>query len=341
MAPIPSLTTPRLIIYHQTHHTPSSTPISLLPLLTQPQPRPTHIILAAIHLNAPRLLQSSFTPIPPLHLNDHPPSHPRFSTLWAEVALLQAAGMSILGMLGGAARGTFALLDGSDASFETHYLPLRDFLRMHHLDGLDLDVEESVSLASVIRLIDRLRADFGPEFLITLAPVAMALIVDQRIENYAEFSYEALEVMRGREIAWYNTQFYCGWGDMSSTAHYEMIIARGFPVEKIVVGLVTNPGNGPGWVPPEVLGQVLRGLRTRWRDFGGVMGWEYFNGLPGGGDRPWEWVGWMGDVLGLARESVQESGRIVEVENRVDAVDEGPEEADVPREFEYLEVGIS
>ena len=92
-------------------------------------------------------------------------------------------------MLGGAARGTFALLDGSDASFETHYLLLRDFLRTHRLDGLDLDIEEPMALASVIRLIDRLRADFGPRFLITLAPVAMALIVDQRIENYAEFSY--------------------------------------------------------------------------------------------------------------------------------------------------------
>ena len=92
-------------------------------------------------------------------------------------------------MLGGAARGTFALLDGSDASFETHYRPLRDFLRTHTLDGLDLDIEEPMSLASVVRLIDRLRADFGPGFLITLAPVAMALVMEGRVENYAEFSY--------------------------------------------------------------------------------------------------------------------------------------------------------
>ncbi|MCJ1429596.1 hypothetical protein MMC29_007511 [Sticta canariensis] len=39
------------------------------------------------------------------------------------------------------------------------------------LDGLDLDVEEAVSLASIIRLIDRLRTDFGrSRFRITLAP---------------------------------------------------------------------------------------------------------------------------------------------------------------------------
>ena len=128
---------------------------------------------------------------------------------------------------------------------------------------------------------------------------------------------------------------------MSSTAHYEMIIARGFPVEKIVVGVVTNPGNGAGWVPPEVLVPVLGGLRSRWKGFGGVMGWEYFNGLPGGGERPWEWVGWMGGVLGLGRGSVQEVGRIVALERRIDVVDEGVEEADVPSGFEYLEEGIS
>ncbi|MCJ1285107.1 hypothetical protein MMC26_004445 [Xylographa opegraphella] len=339
MTPIPIRPTPRLIIYHQTHHTATDKPISLLPLLTQSQTRPTHIILAAIHLNSPTL-SSAFEPLPPLHLNNHPPSHPRFNPLWSEVALLRAAGIFVLSMLGGAARGTFSLLDGSDAAFETHYLPLRDFLRTHRLDGIDLDIEEPVSLGSVVRLIDRLRADFGAGFLITLAPVAMALVVDRRIENYAEFSYEALEVMRGREIAWYNTQFYCGWGDMSSTAHYEMIIARGFPVEKIVVGVVTNPGNGAGWVPPEVLGQVLGSLRSRLKGFGGVMGWEYFNGLPGGGERPWEWVGWMGGVLGMGKGGVQEVGRIW-AERGADVVDEGSEESDVPRGFEYLEEGIS
>ena len=146
--------------------------------------------------------------------------------------------------------------------------------------------------------------------------------------------------MRGRDIAWYNTQFYCGWGDMSCTAHYEMIIARGFPVEKIVVGLVTNPANGAGWVPPEVLGQVLGSLRSRWKGFGGVMGWEYFNGLPGEAERPWEWVGWMGGVLGLGRGSEQEAWRIG-VEKGVGVVDEGEGEADVPRGFEYFEEGIS
>lgn len=167
-------------------------------------------------------------------------------------------------------------------------------MRERGFDGLDLDVEEEMSLGGVIRLIDRLKSDFGPQFIITLAPVAAALLSDKPEHNLSGFSYEALEVMRGSAISWYNTQFYCGWGDISSTAHYDMIIARGYHPSKVVLGMVTNPGNGAGWVPFEILQEVLLNLRTRYGPaFGGVMGWEYFNSLPGDKERPWEWATFM------------------------------------------------
>ena len=88
---------------------------------------------------------------------------------------MQDIGVKVLGMLGGAAQGSFQRLDRSDGEFEAYYVPLRDMVRRHNLDGLDLDVEEPMSLNGIIRLIDRLKTDFGPEFLITLAPVATAL----------------------------------------------------------------------------------------------------------------------------------------------------------------------
>lgn len=111
-------------------------------------------------------------------------------------------------MLGGAAKGAFApnTLDSTDeAVFERYYVAVRDVVRERGLDGLDLDVEEHCSLAGIVRLIDRLRKDFGPGFIITLAPVAPALLDVRR--NLSGFDYEALEVMRGKEIAFYNTQF--------------------------------------------------------------------------------------------------------------------------------------
>lgn len=200
-------------------------------------------------------------------------------------------------MLGGAAKGSFTRLDTNAATFEAYYVPLRDMIRERGLDGLDLDVEEPMTLAGIIRLIDRLKADFGPDFLITLAPVAAALVSDNPKHNLSGFSYEALEVMRGRQIGWYNAQFYCGWGDMSCTEGFDFMVARGWPAEKIVVGMVTNPGNGSGWVPFEVLGEVLITLRGRYPGLGGVMGWEYFNSLPGDRERPWEWAAFMTRTL--------------------------------------------
>lgn len=187
---------PRVIVYHQTHHAPNNgPPISILPLLTNAT-GVTHVIIAAIHLNDP---PGNIT------LNDHPPDHPRFNTLWAEVSWLQGSGVKVLGLLGGAAKGSYERLDGTDeARFEAFYLPLRDMIRSHRLDGLDLDIEEPTSLPGTVRLIDRLRADFGPEFLITLAPVATALLPNQPHLSGPAFDYRLLEQMRGREIAWYN-----------------------------------------------------------------------------------------------------------------------------------------
>lgn len=200
MAPVPPPPAlPRIITYYQTHHTPDGKPISALPLLTQPGIRLTHLILAAIHVNGE---PDAIT------LNDHPPSHPRFHTLWAEMRVLQASGVRVLGMLGGAAKGTFSpdrLGSDDDAAFERYYRPLRDLVRARGLDGLDLDVEEPMGLGAAVRLVDRLRADFGPDFIITFAPVAAALL-DSR-NNLSGFDYEALEVLKGREIAWYNCQF--------------------------------------------------------------------------------------------------------------------------------------
>ncbi len=231
-----------------------------------------------------------------LTLNDHHPSHPRFTTLWAELRILQASGVKVLGMLGGAAKGTFTRLDGDNLSaFERYYSPLALLIRDRSLDGLDLDVEEPMSLAGIIRLIDRLRSDFGPSFIITLAPVAAALLNAEH--NLSGFDYEALEVMRGKDIAFYNAQFYCGWGDCSNPVMYEMVLMKGWDADKIVVGLVTNPENGSGWVPWEGLSSVLPLLVGRHPRFGGVMGWEYFNSLPGGRERPWEWAQTMTRLL--------------------------------------------
>ncbi|KAG0646655.1 Chitinase 1 [Hyphodiscus hymeniophilus] len=339
MPPILPPQTPRIVLYYQTQHNTDGTSCSILPIITQPNIAVSHVILAAIHLNDP---PGNIT------LNDHGPENPRYLTLWAELRILQASGIKVLGMLGGAAKGSFTRLDLDEATFEEYYTPLRDMIRERGLDGLDLDVEEPMTLAGIIRLIDRLKTDFGHAFLITLAPVAAALVSDNPQHNLSGFSYEALEVMRGKQIGWYNTQFYCGWGDMSKTDGFDFMIARGWPANKIVIGLVTNPGNGSGWVPFEILQEVLITLKSRYPGLGGVMGWEYFNSLPGDRDKPWEWAAFMTKSLkgglpvpvapSIIGNSTQVTSASANQQKILTLVDEDVKvdvEAPLPKAFEY------
>lgn len=52
-----------------------------------------------------------------------------------------------------------------------------------------------MSLAGIVRLIDRLRADFGAGFIITLAPVAAALV--EGGGNLSGFGYRGYVESRG------------------------------------------------------------------------------------------------------------------------------------------------
>jgi cyclin-dependent kinase len=187
----------------------------------------------------------------------------------------------------------------------------------------------------VQRLLRRLRADYGPEFIITLAPVYPALLPRYRIarslvhrllnaasypppdaltasvcqarhlhskRNLSGFDHLALETSaEGRMIDWYNVQVYCGWGDPTSGA-YEELVEAGWRPERLVLGVVTNRGNGAGWHDVQTIAQVARKYREKYGlGFGGIMGWEYFNA---GMDRPgavgpWEWVREVGAAMGL------------------------------------------
>ncbi|KAJ5280245.1 Glycoside hydrolase superfamily [Penicillium angulare] len=289
MPPLPGglIERPRVILYHQTLVPGDGPYVSMLPLLEN-NTGATHVILAAIHLNDD-----------PNHitLNDDPPDNPKFDPLWAEVPLVKQGGVKVMGMLGGAAQGSFARLDGDQAQFERYYGPLLEILRRYELDGLDLDVEEDMSLQGVIRLIDRLKADMGDGFIITLAPVAAALI---GIGNLSGFDYRQLEQARASKIGWYNAQFYNGWGPAEDPRMYAAMIAQGWSPRRIVYGLLTNPGNGSqGYVSGEKISPVLGALVEQFPNFGGVMGWEYFNALPGGTAKPWQWATQMSVSMGL------------------------------------------
>lgn len=277
---------PRLVLYYQTTHDALGRPISMLPLITEKHIALTHLIVCSFHINRNAHLT----------LNDYPPSYPLFTVLWAETQLLRAAGVKVMGMIGGAARGSFDAytLDGPDAVFEVYYLQLRDAIALYGLEGMDLDVEQYMSQAGIARLIRRLRADFGERFIITLAPVASALWGGA---NLSGFSYPELEVALGGEIAFYNAQFYNGFGWLGSTDYFDRAVSYGWHPSRLVAGQLTTPENGNGWVTHETLNATVAALRDKYGQIGGVMGWEYFNGRPGGNEQPWQWAQVMTAIL--------------------------------------------
>lgn len=208
---------------------------------------------------------------------------------------------------------------------------MKDLVRKRKLDGLDLDIEEYTELDFVEKLITTLHRDFGEDFIITLAPVVTALrprhralrslthrllnphmhpeptetirclmnpkhLVNKR--NLSGFNhFELAGGSAWKHVAWFNTQFYCGWGCARSPDDYEEILAAGWPASKVVLGVVTNRNNGAGFVDMQRLKRTIESIMERHDDFGGVMAWEYFNA--GSVERPWEWFKNVGDIMGL------------------------------------------
>ncbi|KAM7204231.1 Glycoside hydrolase superfamily [Naviculisporaceae sp. PSN 640] len=296
---------PRLVLYFQTTHETSKRgklpkPISMLPLITEKQIALTHLIICSLHVH------SNGT----IHLNDHPPNHPRYHTLWNETAVMKSAGVKVMAMVGGAAAGSFAkdTLDApstpsGNKTFEASYSLLHNTLRKYNLDGIDIDVEEPMSQFGITRLVRRLRADFGLDFIITLSPVATAIekppYGKKGAVNLSGFDYFLLDQDEGYLIDFYNAQFYNGWGDLGDNGHqYKRIINTGeWDPKRIVAGQLTSPDNGYGYVDFLQLGWTVAMLRSTFGEFGGIMGWEYFNGEPGGSSEPWRWAQEMTKIL--------------------------------------------
>src|SRR5262249_36171588 len=196
-------------------------------------------------------------------------------------------------MLGGAAQGSYRNLF---SSWNVFYPILRRTLKKYKLDGIDLDIEEQVSLPNAKKLLNRLSADFGPSFVLTMSPVAPDL---SGYVGFSGFNYKDLyNSSAGRKIKWFNGQFYCGWATLATTADYEAIIRNGYPAAKVVGGMIGNPANCSGFVPIPIVAKTVRKLVAEYPQFGGVADWEYFNTLPGGLDNPVKWGAIMAKAMG-------------------------------------------
>ncbi|KAJ7099563.1 endo-beta-N-acetylglucosaminidase [Mycena belliarum] len=310
----------RVAVYYQTQYDSSMasnspfghyvSPLPLLTLITQYvqtictdiQPNLHYsIFLAAFHINSDKSV----------HLNDNLPEDPKFTQMWQDLGQMQAQGVKVIGMLGGAAPGTYNLL--TPANFDTYYPILANYISEFHLDGMDLDVEQSTSLSVITNLITRLKADFGDNFIITLAPVATALTEGA---NLSGFDYIQLEQQMGSKIAWYNAQFYSGFGTLFPDSQYIDIVnfGSGLNPNRLVASVLTNPANGGGYISPDEVVSSVKDLSARYGfNFGGINGrcypdsrrWEYFNSNPNRTE-PWVWAQTMSNAMNGLKLAKQE-----------------------------------
>jgi len=239
----------------------------------------THVFVSAVHISDDGTIV----------LNDHAHDDPFHDQMWRDLDGVRSRGVRVAAMVGGWAPGTMCKLDGDD--FERYYPHLRDFLRRRRFQGIDIDVEQPMSLDGVVRLIDAVADDFGDEFEIALAPVASALWGGPHLSG---FDHRALGRLRGDRIDFCTLQFYEGWGSLATPDDYERAVAEsGWPVHKLVAGMSGNPLDARGFVGMDVVAETIATLCERHPDFGGVNVWEWFRVLPGGEDDPGAWVDLM------------------------------------------------
>tara|TARA_B100001248_G_C27377660_1_gene455182 strand:- start:997 stop:1794 length:798 start_codon:yes stop_codon:yes gene_type:complete len=206
---------------------------------------------------------------PQIYLNDNKPDDKIFDQLWLETEKCSAQGVTIMLMIGGAGGAYQNLFN----NFEANYIQLRELLREKTwIQGIDLDIEESVKIEDIQKLMDRLIDDFGEDFIITIAPVASTLITDGG--GMGGFNYKDLyNSSQGKYIKWFNTQCY----DSFSIDTYHSIIKNGYPPDKVVMGMESGQFDEKSF--KEAL-QTIRILQSEYSNMAGVFDWEYLDAPP-------------------------------------------------------------
>ncbi|KAI0419282.1 glycoside hydrolase [Xylaria grammica] len=235
-----------------------------------------------------------------MRLNAGDPDAAANDWFWDEIKTVQDAGIKVSMWF----RQGYEFLKANNPTFDSYYALVNKTIRDHGFAGIDLDIEDgesgcgddSMTLEDTVHLIQRLRADFGPDFIITLAPVSNALLDDGSVSC---FSYRALEKRAASDISWYNAQFYGGsWEGLKTPAYYERCVEEGgWKPERIVTTITTSsdftyPLPRSSWIGLNETGPTIETLAGKYAGFGGVGGFDYYDAEPGGYEHPWQWSRW-------------------------------------------------
>ena len=253
---------PRVIMYYQTFTSLKSVLLARSPV--------THIHVSSIHFG----LDSNNLPY--IHLNNESPYNYTFNNVWNELEQAAKNGIKVKLMVGGAGGG-YASLFGN---FETYYSMLADLLRnKSFISGVDLDIEEPVSLENIKMLMSRIKDDFGNSLTLSMAPIQSSLEEDE--PGMGGFVYkDLLQSPEGKLIDYFNVQFY---SDYSCEA-FDRIIGNGYLPEMIVMGSLAGTSTST---------EVTKTVQKYKENFGGVFVWEYCFAKPS----PLEWAKNMHSII--------------------------------------------
>ena len=251
----------KIIYYYQTF-------VGLGLLLTHPKDVDV-IIVSSIHFGKNKQNNSD------IFLNDNNPHDPIFNQLWNETKEFSEQGVTITCMVGGAGLAYHELF----SNFDTYYTLLVNFIRSKPwIKGIDLDIEEDVSLEDVQMLIHKIKMDFGKGFIITMAPLGTSLSYDGG--SMGGFDYKTLYLSKeGRQINWFNCQCYNSF----TVDLLNQIVNNGYPENKIIMGMESGQFTDQSFI------ENIKKMKQKYPSFRGVYDWEYLNAPPNSKD-PSEWA---------------------------------------------------
>ena len=151
---------------------------------------------------------------------------------------------------------------------------LRVFLRSvsaiidaHHFQGLDWDLEHGIDPARVAEATRWLKARYGPDFLITMAPV-----LDPDLEREQQgLAVRIRGVLDMVSLQFYNT----GHGDTAWIVDRALLWARAVGEDKVAMAFMTVPTRGDtGELSPAVACGLWRDLVRRAPRARGVVSWS-------------------------------------------------------------------
>lgn len=229
---------------------------------------PTHIHVSSIHFG----LNNDGSNY--IHLNNNDPFSSVFNDLWDDLRKATDLGIKIKLMIGGAGGGYHSFF----INYTYNYNLLKETItKAQVISGVDLDIEEYTDIENVKMLIRDLKKDFGDAFTISMAPVQSSLQSDN--PGMGGFCYKDLYNSDvGSFIDYFNGQFYIDY----SVEAYDSCVKNGYPANKIIMGMISSEDFNK-------VKDVIKELKTKYSNFGGIFNWEYFNSPPSGEKAPNDW----------------------------------------------------